>query len=70
LKAVSHGVDILNTDELEFYIFIEILIFVTLACCAICHSINLENINDECYLKTIILKFNYLWSRVHNIHEL
>lgn len=42
LLAVSHNMDVLDADELEFYIGVVVFVFVAFSCSSVCDRIQLE----------------------------
>lgn len=58
LLAVSHHVDVLNADELEFNVGVVVFIFVALSCSPVCERVQLEETSGTDSFRTlaVILK--------------
>lgn len=53
LLAVSHYVDVLNADELEFNVGVIVFIFVALSCSPVCERVQLEKTSGTDSFRTL-----------------
>ena len=58
LLAVSHHVDVLDTDELEFNVGVVVFVFVAFSCSSVCDCIQLKNTFDIFGIARIFQKGN------------